>query len=108
MTPSRWILGLGLFQNIYTNNFFFGYIILSYFFETFPGWLAGVGVAGGGWLEIPILMKTQSSVCTWTLDLDLRFVNTCENRSFQVKVSKIMLKICQTRLGYFDVTAILS
>ena len=101
-------MGLGLFQNIYTNNFFFGYIILSYFFETFPGWLAGVGVAGGGWLEIPILMKTQSSVCTWTLDLDLGYFNTCENRSFQVKVSKIMLKICQTRLGYFDVTAILS
>ena len=75
-----------------------------------------MGVAGGGWLEIPILMKTQSSVCTWTLDLDLGFVNTCENRSFQVKVSKIKLKICQmmlkicqkTRLGYFDVTAILS
>ena len=67
-----------------------------------------MGVAGGGWLENPILMKTQSSVCTWTLDLNLGFVSTCENRSFQVKVSKIMLKICQTRLGYFDVTAILS
>ena len=33
-------------------------------------------VAGGGWLEKPILMKTQSSVWTWTwtLDFDLGFV----------------------------------
>ena len=79
LAPSRWFLGLGLFQNIfynllmYTNNFCFGYITVSCFFETFPGgWLAG-----GGWLEKPILMKTQSSVWTWTwtLDFDLGFVN---------------------------------
>ena len=31
----------------------------------------------GWWMENPILMKTQSSVCTWTwtLDFDLGFVN---------------------------------
>ena len=48
LTPSGWFLGLGLFQNlfhnllIYTNNFCFGYITVSCFFETFPVWL-GVG-----------------------------------------------------------------
>ena len=31
-------------------------------------------MADGGWLEKPILMKTQSSVWTWTLDFDLGFV----------------------------------
>ena len=50
-------------------NFYFGSIALSCFFETFPG----------GWLENPILMKTQSSAkiwtWTWTLDFDLGFVN---------------------------------
>ena len=41
-------LGLDLFQNmfhnllIYTNNFCFGYIAVSCFFETFPGgWVGG-------------------------------------------------------------------
>ena len=65
-TPSGWFLGLGLSQNmfqnllIYTNNFCFGYIAVSCFFETFPagwlggwlgGWVAGL-VAGclAGWL----------------------------------------------------------
>ena len=33
-------------------------------------------MAGGGWLEDTILMKTQASVWTWTLDFDLRFVKT--------------------------------
>ena len=76
LAPSGWFLGLGLFQNIfynllmYTNNFCFGYITVSCFFETFPGWLAG-----GGWLKNPILMKTQLSVWTWTLDFNLGFVN---------------------------------
>ena len=45
----QWMdLGLGLFQNmfhillIYTNNFCFGYITVSCFFETYRGvWLAG-------------------------------------------------------------------
>ena len=62
---------------MYTNNFCFGHINLSCFFETFPGgW--GVGVAGGRWLEKTILMKTQSSVWTWTwtLDFDLGFVKS--------------------------------
>ena len=77
LTPSGWFLGLGLFQNMfhnllmYTDNFCFGYIAVSCFFETFPGgWV-------GGWLENLILMKTQSSVWTWTwtLDFDLGFVN---------------------------------
>ena len=59
---------------MYTDNFCFGYIAVSCFFETFPaGWLAGLG----GWLENLILMKTQSSAqtWTWTLDFDLGFVN---------------------------------
>ena len=50
LTPSGWFLGLGLFQNmfhnplIYNNNFCFGFITVSCFFETFlGGWL---GVAG--------------------------------------------------------------
>ena len=30
-----------------------------------------------GWLENLILMKTQLSVWTWTLDFDLGFVNFC-------------------------------
>ena len=54
-----------------TNNFYFGSIALSCFFETFPGgWLGG--------LENLILMKTQSSAqtWTWTLDFDLGFVNS--------------------------------
>ena len=90
-------MSLGLFQNmfhnllIYTNNFCFGFITVSCFFETFLGWLAGVGVAGGGWLENPILMKTQSSVWTWTLtlDFDLGFVNT---RSYSGFVLKLVTK----------------
>ena len=78
LTPSGWFLGLGLFRNmfhnllIYTNNFCFGYITVSCFFETFPGWLA----SWLGWLENPILMKSKSSVWTWTwtLDFNLGFV----------------------------------
>ena len=48
LTSSGWFLGLGLFQNmfhnliIYTNNFCFGWIAVSCFFETLPaGWVAG-------------------------------------------------------------------
>ena len=61
---------------MYNNNFCFGYIAVSCFFETFL--VAGDGfLAWGGWLENPILMKTQSSVWTWTWtsDFDLGFVN---------------------------------
>ena len=72
-----------LFNNllIYTYNFCFGYIVVSCFFETFPGWLAGCG-----WLENPILMKTQSSVWTWTwtLDFDLGFVNITTSHLFKI------------------------
>ena len=76
-TLSGWFLGLGLFQNmfhnllIYSDHFCFGYIAVSFFFETFPvGWV-------GGWLENMILMKAQSSrTWTWSLDFDLGFVNT--------------------------------
>ena len=43
------------------------------------GWLAGGGDGGvGGGLEKLILMKTQSSVGTWTLDFDLGFVKKTE------------------------------
>ena len=70
---------------IYTNNFCFGYITVSCFFETFPGGWLGVGVAGDGWLELLILMKTQSSVWTWTLDFDLGFVNLYQK---SIKVTK--------------------
>ena len=60
------LVGLGLFQNMfhnllmYTNNFCFGYIAVSCFFDTFragcvAGWLAGLG----GWLENMILMKSS-------------------------------------------------
>ena len=80
LTSRGWFLGLDLFPNkfhnllIYTNNFCFGYISVSWFLETFPGGR----VAGwlGGRSENLILMKTQSSVLTWTwsLDFDLGFV----------------------------------
>ena len=79
LTPSGCFLGLDLFQNMfhnllmYTNNFCFGYIAVSCFFETFPGVAGWLAV----WLENPILMKTKSSVWTWTMDFDLGFVNIC-------------------------------
>ena len=62
-----------MFHNLLTktNNFCFGFIALSCFFETFPGgWL-------DGWLENGILMKTQFSnrTLTLSLDFDLGFVN---------------------------------
>ena len=47
LAASGWFLGVGLFQIIfynllmYTNSFCFGYITLSFFLESFPGWLAG-------------------------------------------------------------------
>ena len=82
LIPSGGFLGLGLFQNvfhnllIYTNNSCFGYINVSCFFETFPGWVSG-WVSGwvGGWLKNTILMKIKSSVWTWTFDFYLGFVN---------------------------------
>ena len=48
------------------------------------GWL---GVAGrpAGWLDNLILMKTQSSAWTWTLDFDLGFVNTSEVGEISMK-----------------------
>ena len=52
-------------QNMFYN------LLTSRFFETFlGGWV-------GGWSETMILIKTQSSVQTWTwnLDFDLGFVN---------------------------------
>ena len=97
LTPSGWFLGLGLFQNmfqnllIYTNNFCFGYIAVSCFFETFPaGWLGG-WVAGwvAGWLKNPILMKTQSSAQTWTWTLDF------DKNSITVKYSQCWCKPLQ-------------
>ena len=64
---------------MYTNNFRFGYITVSCFFETFlGGWMAWLVVGWlGMWLENLILMKTRSSAqtWTWTLDFDLGFVN---------------------------------
>ena len=55
-----------------TNNFCFGCIDVSFFFETF---LAGLVAR---WLENLILMKTQLSAWTWSwiLDLDLGVVNS--------------------------------
>ena len=64
MLNSTWLKKLGL-------NGFRPFLTPSRWF--FPGgWLAS-----WGWLENPILMKTQSSVetWTWTLDFDLGFVN---------------------------------
>ena len=48
-----------------TNNFYFGSVALSCFFETFPvgGWR---GVEG--WLDIAILMKTKSSAFDFDFD----------------------------------------
>ena len=63
-----------LFHNLlkYTNHFCFGYIAVPCFFETFPGVAGWLAV----WLGNLILMKTQSSVWTWTctLDFELGFV----------------------------------
>ena len=54
------------------------------------GWLAG-----GGWLEKPILMKTQSSALTWTLDFDLGFVNN----ALDVKKCKFVFFIARDWLN---------
>ena len=43
--------------------------------------LSRVAGDGGGWLEDLILMKTQSSVWTWTLDFDLGFVNVVPKKA---------------------------
>ena len=59
---------------MYTNNFYFGYIAVSCFFETFPGVAGWLAV----WLENPILMKTQSSVWTWTLGLSTKVKENIE------------------------------
>ena len=67
LSPFGAIFGVGVrFKNFFwhlptqTNNFFFGSIALSCFFETFPGvW---------GWLDIAILMKTKSSAFDFEFD----------------------------------------
>ena len=73
LAPSGWFLGLGLFQIIfynllmYTNNFYFGYINVSCFFETFPGgWLAG-----WGWV-VGITDFDENPVVSLDLDFGLR------------------------------------
>ena len=77
LTPSRWILSLGLFKNMfhnllmYTNNFFL-YIAVSCFFETFPG------VAWGGWLNGWVVGKSnfnENPYFSLDLDFDLGFVS---------------------------------
>ena len=67
-------MGLGLFQNMFhnllmhANNFCFGYINVSCFFETFPdGWVAG---GGGGWVVGKSDFNENPVV---GLDLDLDF-----------------------------------
>ena len=74
------ILGLGLFQNmfhnllIYTNNFCFGYIAVSCFFETFPpGWLAGWQFGKSYFNENPFVSPDLD------LDFDLGFVNKLDS-----------------------------
>ena len=95
---------LGLLQNMfhkflmYTNNFCFGYITVSCFFETFPigRWV--------GWLENPISMKTQLSFLTRTLDFDLGFVNSTIKHlsSSTAKVCLLPIcKYCSTQHGYW-------
>ena len=86
LTSSEWVLGLGLFQKmchnllIYTDNFCFGDLALSCFFETFlVGWLGG---RAASWLENLILRKTQLSAWTWTLDFALGFVNKMKIHSW--------------------------
>ena len=73
---------------IYNNNFCFGYITLLYLAS-----LKFSRMAGGEWLENLILMKTQSSVWTWTLtlDFDLGFVNFHVN---QVKSGHLLDSFC--------------
>ena len=62
---------IGLLQNmfhnllIYTNNFCFGYITVSCFFQTFPGWL-------GGWLGVVGKSDFNENPGV-SLDLDLDF-----------------------------------
>ena len=67
-------------------------------------------VAGGWWLEKPILMKTQSSVCTWTctLDFDLGFVKivklndealSAALKYFYKKSSEEFIEICGKKLA---------
>ena len=83
LTPSRWVLGLGLFQNmfhnllIYTNNFLFWVYYCILLLWNFPRW-----VAGGRWKsdfnENPLI----------SLDLDLGLWHrVCQNTALLYKVS---------------------
>ena len=74
-------MGLALFQNmfhnllIYTNNFCFWYITVSYFFETFPG----VWLAGGGWL-VGNSDFNENPVVSLDLEMDLGLrLRVCQN-----------------------------
>ena len=65
--PCRSSFGIGIKFKRFCGNYIhnlttFENLALSCLFETFPG------VVVGGWIEILILMKTQSSTWTWTLD----------------------------------------
>ena len=62
---------------MYTNNFCFGYITVSCFFESFPGGWLWVGVAGLGW----VVGKTdfnENPVFSLDLDFGLR-LRVCQN-----------------------------
>ena len=67
-------------KSLKTWDTFFGTpgITVSFFFETLLGWV-------DGWLENPILMKTQSSVWTCTFDFDLWFVNVGEKVKMKLR-----------------------
>ena len=59
--------------------------MVSCFFETFP--------AGGGWLENPILIKTQLSAgtWTWTLGFDLGFVEMTFFQENELGLNRAMI-----------------
>ena len=54
---------------MYTNNFCFGYITVSCFFETFPGWLAGLLGWLDGWVAGKSYFK-ENQVISLNMDLD--------------------------------------
>ena len=98
-TRSGWFLGLGIFQNmflnllIYTNNFWFGYIAVSCFFETFPaGWVAGWQVGKSDFNESPVVSP----------DLDLDFglrLRVCQKHFTSILL--IWYKMCWRKLIVF-------
>ena len=86
-TPSEWILDLGLFKIMFDNLLTTFVLNILLYLASFK--LARLGACLiGGWLENLILMKTQSSAQTWTLDVDLGFVN-----NHQYEVSGISVKM---------------